>query len=162
MTTIDKMQLFEILHYLHVPNQMYDLCIGDNMRLDVCDALEYTDHGWEVYTTERGSKYDIQVFDNETKACLELLRRMINECIFEKRFSDFARHQLHSILIYLKVPEELYDFSGDMTKTGAYSIEWTEQGWEEYRIENGRKHSIAVFSSQTDACLDLLWQVIHL
>lgn len=70
--------------------------------------------------------------------------------------------QLHSILIYLQVPEALYDFSGDMTKTGAYSIEWTEQGWEEYRIENGRKHSIAVFSSQTDACLDLLWQVIHL
>ena len=62
------MQLFEILRYLHVPNQMYDLCIGDNMRLDVCDALEYTEHGWEVYTTERGSKYDIQVFDNETKA----------------------------------------------------------------------------------------------
>ena len=56
----------------------------------------------------------------------------------------------------------MYDFSGDMTKTGAYSIGWTEQGWEEYRIENGRKHSIAVFSSQTDACLDLLWQVIHL
>ena len=92
------MQLFEILRYLHVPNQMYDLCIGDNMRLDVWDALEYTEHGWEVYTTERGSKYDIQVFDNETKACLELLRRMINECIFEKRFSDFARQDRKSVV----------------------------------------------------------------
>ena len=64
---------------------MYDLCMGDNMRLDVCDALEYTDHGWEVYTTERGGKYDVRVFDNETSACLELLWRMIDECIFEKR-----------------------------------------------------------------------------
>ena len=70
--------------------------------------------------------------------------------------------QLFEILHYLHVPNQMYDFRGDMTKTGAYSIEWTEQGWEEYRIENGRKHSIAVFSSQTDACLDLLWQVIHL
>ena len=64
--------------------------------------------------------------------------------------------QLHSILIYLQVPEALYDFSGDMTRTGAYSIEWTEQ------IENGRKHSVAVFGSETDACYDLLYRVIHL
>ena len=70
--------------------------------------------------------------------------------------------QLHSILIYLQVPEALYDFSGDMTKTGAYSVEWTEQGWEEYQIENGRKRSIAVFGSETDACFDLLYRVIHL
>ncbi len=70
--------------------------------------------------------------------------------------------QLHSILIYLQVPEALYDFSGDMTRTGAYSIEWTEQGWEEYQIENGRKHSVAVFGSETDACYDLLYRVIHL
>ena len=78
------MQLFEILHYLHVPNQMYDLCIGDNMRLDVCDALEYTEHGWEVYTTDRGGKYDIQLFDRETKEFLELIVRMIIECSCEK------------------------------------------------------------------------------
>ena len=161
MTTIDKMQLFEILRYLHVPNQMYDLCIGDNMRLDVCDALEYTEHGWEVYTTERGSKYDIQVFDNETKACLELLRRMINECIFEKRFSDFTLHQLHSILIYLQVPEALYDFS-DAHKENAYFIECTENGWEVFRTQNGERHSVAVFRNPTDACLDLLYRVIHL
>ena len=162
MTTINKMQLFEILRYLRVPNQMYDLCMGDNMRLDVCDALEYTDHGWEVYTTERGGKYNVRVFDNETNACMELLWRMIDECIFEKRFSDFTLRQLHSILIYLQVPEALYDFSGDMTKTGAYSVEWTEQGWEEYQIENGRKRSVAVFNSETDACFDLLYRVIHL
>ena len=67
------MQLFAILRYLRVPNQMYDLCMGDNMRLDVCDALEYTDHGWEVYTTERGGKYDVRVFDNETNTCMELI-----------------------------------------------------------------------------------------
>ena len=155
------MQLFEILRYLHVPNQMYDLCIGDNMRLDVCDALEYTEHGWEVYTTERGSKYDIQVFDNETKACLELLRRMLNECIFEKRFSDFTRHQLHSILIYLKVPEDLYDFSAGYFGTNCYSMEWTAQGWEVFFAVNGEKCDVAAFDSETDACLDLLYKVMH-
>lgn len=160
MTTIDKKQLLEILRYLRVPEFRYKL--EKKGITEACAVLEHTENGWEVYDTERGNKYNIQVFDNETDACLKMLCEMIDGCILEKRFSDFTLHQLHSILIYLQVPETLYDFSGDMTKTGAYSIEWTEQGWKEYRIENGRKHSVAVFSSETDACLDLLWQVIHL
>ena len=41
MTTIDKMQLFEILRYLHMPNQMYDLCIGDNISEDITDLSNY-------------------------------------------------------------------------------------------------------------------------
>ena len=69
--------------------------------------------------------------------------------------------QIHSILVYLKVPEALYDFS-DAHKENAYFIECTENGWEVFRTQNGERHSVAVFRNPTDACLDLLYRVIHL
>ena len=34
-----------------------------------------------------------------------------------------------------------------------YSIEWPEQGWEIFFAVNGKKHDIAVFDNETDACL---------
>lgn len=160
MTTMNQDQLRAIFHYLKVPASAYDL--GNNTRLDACATIEHTPQGWEVYGIERTSKYDIKVFSSETDACYNLLYRMTHYCDIDKTLPNLTIRKLHSILVYLKVPEALYDFSGDMTRTGAYSIEWTEQGWEEYQIENGRKRSVAVFGSETDACLDLLYRVIHL
>ncbi len=75
MTTMNQKQLKAILNYLDVDKDLYDL--GDNMRLDACFAIEHTDAGWEVFVTERGSKFDIEVFDNETEACLNLLCRVM-------------------------------------------------------------------------------------
>ena len=70
-------------------------------------------------------------------------------------------HQLHSILVYLKVPEDLYDFNAGYFGTNCYSMEWTERGWEVFFATNGEKHDIAVFDNETDACLDLLYKVMH-
>ena len=69
--------------------------------------------------------------------------------------------QLHSILVYLKVPEDLYDFSAGYFGTNCYSMEWTAQGWEVFFAVNGEKCDVAVFDSETDACLDLLYKVMH-
>ena len=160
MTTMNQDQLRAIFHYLKVPASAYDL--GNNMRLGACETIEHTSQGWEVYATERGSKCAVKVFSNETDACYNLLYRMTHYCDIDKTLPNLTIRKLHSILVYLQVPEALYDFSGDMTRTGAYSIEWTEQGLEEYQIENGRKRSVAVFGSETDACFDLLYRVVHL
>lgn len=159
MITLNRKQLYAILHYLNISSELYD--VGFGMRPESCVAIEQNGTGWSVFDADRANRYHEKIFNSETEACLNVLERVFEMKSCVDGVSMNIR-QLHSILVYLKVPEELYDFSGDMTKTGAYSIEWAEQGWEEYRIENGRKHSIAVFSSQTDACLDLLWQVIHL
>ena len=40
-------------------------------------------------------------------------------------------------------------------------MEWTEQGWEVFFAVNGEKCDVAVFDSETDACLDLLYKVMH-
>lgn len=41
-------------------------------------CLEQTQNGWEVYYSERGRHSQIKISENETEACLELLRRVIN------------------------------------------------------------------------------------
>ena len=78
-----------------------------------------------------------------------------------KTLPKLTIHQLHSILVYLKVPEELYDFSAGYFGTNCYSMEWTEQGWEVFFAVNGEKHDVTVFGNETDACLDLLYKVMH-
>lgn len=77
MTTMNQDQLRAIFHYLKVPARAYDL--GNNTRLDACATIEHTSQGWEVYGIERNSKYDIEVFSNETDACYNLLYRMTSQ-----------------------------------------------------------------------------------
>ena len=86
---------------------------------------------------------------------------MTHYCDIDKTLPNLTIHQLHSILVYLKVPEELYDFSAGYFGTNCYSMEWTAQGWEVFFAVNGKKRDVAVFDSETDACLDLLYKVMH-
>ena len=76
MTAMNQNQLRAIFHYLKVPASAYDL--GNNMRLGACETIEHTPQGWEVYGIERNSKYDIEVFSNETDACLDLLYKVMH------------------------------------------------------------------------------------
>ena len=160
MITMNRKQLQAILYYLNAPKVAYDL--GNNMRADACDAIERTWRGWEVYTTERGDKYDIRVLRTETDACLELLYRIVHFSNVDKTLPSLSLHQLHPILVYLQVPEALYDFSGQMRSANYFSIECTAQGWEVFFAANGEKRNTAVFDNETDACLDLLYKVMHL
>ena len=70
-------------------------------------------------------------------------------------------NNMRSILVYLKVPEDLYNFSAGYFGTNCYSMEWTAQGWEVFFAVNGEKCDVTVFDSETDACLDLLYKVMH-
>lgn len=159
MTAMNQNQLRAIFHYLKVPASAYDL--GNNMRLGACETIEHTSQGWEVYATERGSKCAVKVFFNETDACYNLLYRMTHYCDIDKTLPNLTIRKLHSILVYLKVPEELYNFSGGYYGTNCFSIEQTAQGWEVFFAVNGEKCDVAVFDSETDACLDLLYKVMH-
>ena len=158
MTTICRKQLLAILRYLNAPSNTYDL--GTNIRADVCYDIEHTERGWETFLIERTSRFKVAVFDTETDACLHMLYGIVH---WRKNFiqTPINFRQIHSILVYLQVPEALYDFS-DAHKENAYFIECTENGWEVFRTQNGERHSVAVFRNPTDACLDLLYRVIHL
>lgn len=159
MTIMNQDQLRAIFHYLKVPASAYDL--GNNTRLGACETIEHTSQGWEVYATERGSKCAVEIFSDETDACFNLLYRMTHYCYIDKKLPQLTIRKLHSILVYLKVPEELYDFSAGYFGTNCYSMEWTAQGWEVFFAVNGEKRDIAVFDNETDACLDLLYKVMH-
>ena len=159
MTTINQDQLRAIFHYLKVPARDYDL--GNNTRVGACETIEHTSQGWEVYGIESGSKRDVEIFSKETDACIKLLYNMKHKFYNDKNLPQLTIRKLHSILVYLKVPEELYDFSAGYFGTNCYSMEWTAQGWEVFFAVNGEKRDIAVFDNETDACLDLLYKVMH-
>ena len=160
MIKINRKQMLAILRYLGAPSNTYDL--STNMRLDACETIEHTAHGWEVYATERSSKCDIEVFPNETDACFNLLYRMTHYSYIDKTLPSLNLQQLQSILAYLQAPKERYDFSGGYYGTNCFSIECTAQGWEVFFSANGEKRNTAVFDNETDACFDLLYKVMHL
>ena len=158
MITMNRKQLLAIFRYLKVPCDTYDL--GTSMRIEACYDVEYTEQGWEMCRFDRGKKYSVKIFDNETDACFALLNHVMHMRGLSVRLS-LSIHQLHSILVYLKVPKDLYDFSAGYFGTNCYSMEWTAQGWEVFFAVNGEKCDVAVFDSETDACLDLLYKGMH-
>ena len=69
--------------------------------------------------------------------------------------------QLRAIFLYLKVPARAYDLGNNTRLDACATIEHTSQGWEVYATERGSKCAVKVFSNETDACLDLLYKVMH-
>ena len=158
MTTMNRKQLLAIFRYLKVPCGTYDL--GTSMRIEACYDVGCTEQGWEMCRYDRGIRYGVKVFNNETDACFALLNHVMHMRGLSVKLSMTIR-QVHSILVYLKVPEELYDFSAGHFGTNCYSMEWTAQGWEVFFAVNGEKYDVAVFNNETDACLGLLYKVMH-
>ena len=72
------------------------------------------------------------------------------------------RRQTISILNYLQAPETLYCLHSDVPSNGYWDMKQTAQGWEVFFSANGEKRGTAVFDNETDACLDLLYKVMHL
>ncbi len=158
MTTMNRKQLLAILRYLKAPVDAYDL--GTNMRLDACYDVEQTDQGWETYLAERGSKYYVQIFDNETDACLELLHSVMH-LHGSPIIQPMNHRQTISILNYLCAPASLYCLHSQHPSAHYFDMNYTAQGWEVFFAANGEKRDIAVFDNETDACLDLLYRVMH-
>ena len=73
-TSMNMTQLEDILQMLNVPSY-YDLS-GDECDCHSC--FEHKDDSWTVYYSERGSHFDIKVFDNETDARVELLNNVMH------------------------------------------------------------------------------------
>ena len=69
--------------------------------------------------------------------------------------------QLLAIFRYLKVPERAYDLGNNTHLDACATIEHRPQGWEVFVAANGEKRDVTVFDNETDACLDLLYKVIH-
>ncbi len=69
--------------------------------------------------------------------------------------------QLRAIFHYLKVPTRAYDLGNNTRLDACATIEHTSQGWEVFFAVNGEKHDVTVFGNETDACLDLLYKVMH-
>lgn len=80
---------------------------------------------------------------------------MIKPCL------NLTIRKLHSILVYLKVPKTCMTSVPAISAPNCYSMEWTEQGWEVFFAVNGEKRDVTVFGNETDACLDLLYKVMH-
>ena len=75
--TLDRKRLQAILNYLDVPESLYKL--SDEFHCETCITIEHTRTGWEVYRTGSDGKFDAEIFDNETDACLNMLSRVLHK-----------------------------------------------------------------------------------
>ena len=159
MTTMNRQQLLTILRYLEAPKSRYDL--GTSRLPDEYETIEHTAEGWKVYFAERGSKFYANIYDNETDACLDLLHRVMH-LKGSHLIQPMNRRQTLSILNYLQAPQTLYRRHWYACSDYYLDMRQTAQGWEVFTCEHGVKRDVAVFENETDACLDLLYKVIHL
>lgn len=67
-------ELEQKLESANISTELYNLS-GSGLR-DQKFCLEETDMGWEVYYSERGLKFDRQLFSQESEACQELFDRL--------------------------------------------------------------------------------------
>ncbi len=65
------------LHEMQIPRKWY--FVGTQGNNDNKYCLEYIDGKWQVYYCERGKKYKLSIFNEESEACTELLERMIQK-----------------------------------------------------------------------------------
>lgn len=73
-TSMNMTQLEEILQMLGVP-PYYDL---SGTARDCHCCFEHKNDVWTIYDSERGMRFHEVVCDNETDACLEILKRMMH------------------------------------------------------------------------------------
>ena len=71
--TIHKLR--KILENCHVPRNYYMICEKGNNDQRIC--LEQNNGKWLVYYTERGVMFDQVVFETESDACYEMMRRLL-------------------------------------------------------------------------------------
>ena len=159
MTQMNRQQLLTIFRYLSAPEYRYDL--GTNRLHDCCFDVEHTEQGWETYFTERGGKFHTKIHDNETDACLDLLHRVMH-LKGSHLIQPMNRRQTLSILNYLQAPQTLYRRHWYAYSDYYLDMKQTAQGWEVFTCERGVKRDVVVFENETDACLDLLYKVMHL
>ena len=67
------------------------------------------------------------------------------------------KSQLLAILRYLNAPSNTYDLGTNIRADVCYDIEHTERGWETFLIERTSRFEVAVFDTETDACLHAVW-----
>lgn len=73
-SSMNMTQLEDILQMLNVPSY-YNL---SGHKCDCHRCFEHKDDSWTVYDSERGGRFREVICDNETDACLEILRRIMH------------------------------------------------------------------------------------
>ncbi len=85
-STIQKMK--DVLESNGIPSYYYH--VGGYAEECVC--LERTDGGWEVYTGERGSRYDARTYDDVRSACKRVLDRVAeSDAQYRKMLDEYMR-----------------------------------------------------------------------
>lgn len=98
MTSMNREELYAILHYLNISSELYDAGFG--MRPEACVAIEQNGTGWSVFDADRANRYYEKLFHSETEACLNVLERVFEmkscvDCINRSESSictDFQPH----------------------------------------------------------------------
>lgn len=84
--TIQKMK--DVLESNGIPNYYYH--VGGYAEECVC--LERTDKGWEVYTGERGNRYDAMTYSDVFSACKRVLDKVAeSDEQFQKMQNEYLR-----------------------------------------------------------------------
>jgi len=72
---MNTVELIKKLRSKGVPDSFYN--INGTGEIDQRMCMEYVHDKWLVYFSERGRKFDIESFDTEEQACVEIYSRLV-------------------------------------------------------------------------------------
>lgn len=79
---MDIKQLKQVLREKGLPSDLVNF--SKEYPFDAFCIRQIENGSWEVYYTERGSKFDYKKFSSEKAACLYLLRELLNLGVDDK------------------------------------------------------------------------------
>jgi hypothetical protein len=160
-----KYELMQKLIDEGYPENIYEL---DGGFPNDAFTLNKTKSGWEVYFSERGSKYELKRFKTEDEACDYLYSFLSNDKGIQKilyyhkhpekvKISNITK--LSRKLIEANIPPKYYSINIGSSR-GIYEMVKNDTQWEIYVNNNGIKKNVRYFDDEVEAC-DYFFDLVY-
>jgi hypothetical protein len=122
-------------------------------------GYEWPDGKWCVYFRSKRESYDVLLFDNESAASDNFLRKVHCNRDLIKKYGSFTKIELKRELDSAGVDQREYSLNG-IEFADQYVLDRSDAGWTVSFSERGDRREIAEFERETDAAIHLLNRVI--
>lgn len=111
---------------------------------------------WCVYFRTQRESYDVLLFDSEAEACANFLQKVLRDHDLKIRYGRMSKSDLKFELDRSGIDPHFYSLDG-CDSGDVYVLDTLPDGsWTVSFSERGSRREVAVFASESEACLHLL------
>lgn len=136
-----------------------ELAVGPLMLGRKPFGYDWPDGKWCVYFCTKRESYDVLLFDNESAAAENFLRKVLYNRDLIEKYGKFTRADLKRELDDAGIDPREYSLNG-VEFADQYVLDHSDTGWTVSFSERGNRREIAEFEHESDAALHFLNRVL--